>query len=93
MAGRVNQSVTVVVNEVKNTFLMLCSHLHSCIFLFVFMLKKRKKGKKKKMERKKIRTKSSALVSLLKDPILISPVCGIALIFTRTEIKRWNEEL
>lgn len=45
------------------------------------------------MERKKIRTKSSALVSFLKDPILISPVCGIALIFTRTEIKRWNEEL
>lgn len=55
--------------------------------------KKGKKEKKKKIERKKIRTKSSALVSLLKDPILISPVCGLALIFTRTEIKRWNEEL
>lgn len=59
----------------------------------MFLKKKEKKKKKKKIERKKIRTKSSALVSLLKDPILISPVCGLALIFTRTEIKRWNEEL
>lgn len=45
------------------------------------------------MARKRIRTKPSALVSLLKDPILISAVCGIALIFTRTAIKRWSEEL
>lgn len=53
----------------------------------------KEKKKKKKIERKKIRTKASALVSLLKDPVLISPVCGIAQMFTRTEIKRWNEEL
>lgn len=48
MAGRANQSVTVGVDEVKISFLM-CSHLHSCIFLggFVFMFKKKeKKGKK-----------------------------------------------
>lgn len=45
------------------------------------------------MARKRIRTKPSALVSLLKDPILVSPVCGIDLIFTRTAVKRWSEEL
>lgn len=98
MAGRVNQSVTATANEVKNTFLMLCCpHLHSRIFfLFVrfHVLKKmEKEKKKKKIERKKIRTKSSALVSLLKDPVLISPVCGVAQMFTRTEIKRRDEEL
>lgn len=97
MAGRVNQSVTVPANEVQITFLMLCCpHLHSCIFFVYFhVLKKngKRKEKKKKIERKKIRTKASALVSLLKDPVLISPVCGIAQMFTRTEIKRWNEEL
>lgn len=38
MAGRVNQSMTVPVNEVKITFLILCCpHLHSRIFLFIFM--------------------------------------------------------
>lgn len=94
MAGRVNQSVTVEVDEVKISFLMLCSHLHSCIFFGLFScFKKKKKKEKKKMARKRIRTKPSALVSLLKDPILISPVCGIALIFTRTAIKRWSVEL
>lgn len=62
--------MTVLVNEVQKTFLMLYSHLHSCIFvLFCFhvLKKKGKKEKKKTMERKNIRTKSSALVSLLKD--------------------------
>lgn len=89
--------MTVPANEVKITFLMLCCpHLHSRFFLFIFMFLKKngkRKEKKKKIKRKKIRTKSSALVSLLKDPVLISPVWGIAQMFTRTEIKRWNEEL
>lgn len=30
-----NQFVTVVVNEVKHVFLMLCCHFHSCIFVFM----------------------------------------------------------
>lgn len=98
MAGRVNQSVTATANEVKNTFLMLCCpHLHSRIFFVCFhVLKKngkRKEKKKRRSRERKIRTKSSALVSLLKDPVLISPVCGVAQMFTRTEIKRRDEEL
>lgn len=74
---------------------MLSSSSFSHFFVYFHVLKKngKKKRKKKKMERKKIRTKSSALVTLLKDPVLISPVCGVAQMFTRTEIKRWNEEL
>lgn len=75
---------------------MLSSSSFSHFFLFVrfHVLKKmEKEKKKKKIERKKIRTKSSALVSLLKDPVLISPVCGVAQMFTRTEIKRRDEEL
>lgn len=30
-----NWFMTVVVNEVKNVFLMLCCHFHSCIFVFM----------------------------------------------------------
>lgn len=71
------------------------SFLHFFFVVYFHVLKKWKKKRKKKRRSRERKSGLSPLLwfSLLKDPVLISPVCGVAQMFTRTEIKRRNEEL
>lgn len=56
-------------------------------------MEKEKKKKKRRSRERKSGLSPLLWFSLLKDPVLFLPVCGIAQMFTRTEIKRRNEEL
>lgn len=70
------------------------SFLHFFVVYFHILKKWKKKRKKKRRSRERKSGLSPLLwFSLLKDPVLFLPVCGIAQMFTRTEIKRRNEEL
>lgn len=68
-------------------------HFFCCLFSCFKKMEKEKKKKKRRSRERKSGLSPLLWFSLLKDPVLFLPVCGIAQMFTRTEIKRRNEEL